>query len=266
MLNDLGLPNNGDPKEWQPFIDGWNKLFDDFQQEVSDYCESRGGPKLTDKRLHPLSPHLNIYVWPKVLDHEVVQPLPNNFIGVENIVRNTNETFEIPAQLRQRPGKLVYFSLGSIGCGFIDLFKRLILILAKSQHNFIVSKGPYLELNEWPENMWAQVFLPQTAVIPLVDLVITHGGNNTTTESLHAGKPVLVLPLFGDQYENAQRVKEKGLGIRLDPTYCSEDELLSSVDTLLADEGLAQSMISIGERIRKSNDKKVVADRIEMLA
>ncbi len=76
-------------------------------------------------------------------------------------------------------------------------------------------------------------FLPQPAILPQVDLVITHGGNNTVTESIHFGKPMIVLPLFWDQYDNAQRIAECGLGARL-PTYEFEDEQLhEAIDRLL---------------------------------
>src|ERR1041384_2124308 len=96
--------------------------------------------------------------------------------------------------------------------------KHLIDSLTASKHRFIVSKGPQHAEYELADNMWGAEFLPQTSVIPLVDLVITHGGNNTTTEALHFGKPMVVVPLFWDQYDNAQRVDELGFGKRL-PTY-----------------------------------------------
>ena len=84
--------------------------------------------------------------------------------------------------------------------------RRVIDALANTPHRYIVSKGPLHAEIELADNMWGAEFLPQTTIMPLVDLVITHGGNNTTTEALHFGKPMIVLPLFWDQYDNAQRV------------------------------------------------------------
>ena len=100
---------------------------------------------------------------------------------------------------------------------------------------------------------------------PKFDLVITHGGNNTATESFYFGKPLLVLPLFGDQLDNGQRVKESGLGLRLNPFDCTEQQLLNAVDRLVGDEGLARRMKAIGQRIRGSDDKNVLSDIMDII-
>ena len=132
-------------------------------------------------------------------------------------------TFELPAELANRPAGsgLIYLSLGSLGSADVELMRRLVAVLGDTPHRYIVSKGPQHDQYELAPNMWGAEFLPQTRIIPLVDLVITHGGNNTTTEAFHFGKPMIVLPLFWDQYDNAQRVDETGFGVRL-PTYAFE--------------------------------------------
>ena len=100
-------------------------------------------------------------------------------------------------------------------------------------------------------------------IIPLVDLVITHGGNNTTTEAFHFGKPMVVLPLFWDQYDNAQRVHELGYGVRL-PTYSfADDDLLRAVDGLLADTALRERMAAIGADIRARDGLHAGAEILE---
>ena len=117
--------------------------------------------------------------------------------------------------------------------------QRLIDVLGTSRHRVVVSMGPRADELRLADNMTGAATVPQTKVIPQVDLVITHGGNNTTTEAMHFGKPMIVLPLFWDQYDNAQRVHELGYGVRL-PTYAfTDDELLGAVDRLLADTGPA---------------------------
>jgi UDP:flavonoid glycosyltransferase YjiC (YdhE family) len=130
--------------------------------------------------------------------------------------------------------------------------RRLVDVLSRSPHRFIVSKGPQHAEYELAENMWGDEFLPQPAILPLVDLVITHGGNNTTTECFHFGKPMVALPLFWDQYDNAQRVAETGFGSRL-ATYSFEDgELLGVVDQLIADDELRGRLRGISEQLRSS--------------
>jgi MGT family glycosyltransferase len=55
-------------------------------------------------------------------------------------------------------------------------------------------------------------FLPHAAVVPEMDLVITHGGMGTTQRALAAGVPVCVVPWGRDQSETARRAEVCGAG------------------------------------------------------
>ena len=113
--------------------------------------------------------------------------------------------------------------------------------------------------------MWGDEFVPQPALLPLADVVITHGGNNTTTECFHFGKPMIALPLFWDQYDNAQRVAETGFGIRLQTYEFEEGELLGAIDRLLADDALHARMGAISSRVQAAPGTVAAADLIERL-
>jgi UDP:flavonoid glycosyltransferase YjiC (YdhE family) len=168
-----------------------------------------------------------------------------------------DEPFEVPPG----DGALVYVSLGSLGSADVELMNRLVTALAETPHRYVVSKGPQHESIELAPNMTGAEFLPQPAILPEVDLVITHGGNNTVTESIHFGKPMVVLPLFWDQYDNAQRVEEVGFGLRL-PTYeFEEHELHAAIERLLAADGLR--LAAAAQRLQARPGTTSAADLIE---
>ena len=144
--------------------------------------------------------------------------------------------------------------------------QRLVDLLATTEHRVIVSKGPLADQIRLHDNQTGEGFLPQPAILPQVDLVITHGGNNTVTEAFHHGKPMIVLPLFWDQVDNAQRVEETGFGRRLSTYGFRDEELTDAIDELLDDRGLAARLAAMSKRIKASSGTVRAADLIERLA
>jgi MGT family glycosyltransferase len=251
---------------WDEFRSEYLRATAELHAEFSSFCAERGGGELPVGDFMPESPLLNLYVYPAEIDYPRERPLGGAWHRLESCVRRADAPFELPDSLASREGALVYLSLGSLGSADVDLMRRLVDVLSRSPHRFVVSKGPQHAAYELADNMWGAELVPQPAVLPLVDLVITHAGNNTTTECFHFGKPMLGLPLFWDQYDNAQRVEETGFGSRLQTYSFADDELLSAVDRLLADDALRSGMAAIASRLQAAPGTVTAADRIEHVA
>ena len=263
-----GYPSD-DRRGWDEFRAEYDRTHRPMWTEFDDWVRSCGAPPLPDLDFIHASEQLNLYLYPAPLDYAARRPLDATWQRLDSSVRTTDAEFEIPAQIQaghDADSALVYLSLGSLGSADIGLMRRLVDVLGQSRHRYIVSKGPLADQLELPANMWGEAQVPQTSVLPHVDVVISHGGNNTTTESIHFGKPMVVLPLFWDQYDNAQRVDELGAGIRLPAYQFDDDELTSAVDRLLADTALRCRLAGIGNAVRASNGVVLAADRIERVA
>jgi MGT family glycosyltransferase len=255
-----------DPSGWDAFRAEYARSHRATWEKYNAFVVDAGAPPLPDLEFIHESEHLNLSIYPELADYPRSVPVSPTWHALPSSVRATEKSWEVPDELRSRGGALVYLSLGSLGSADVDLMKRLVTVLAETPHRYVVSKGPRADEFDLPDNMWGASRLPQTSIIPVCDLVITHGGNNTTTEAFHFGKPMVVLPLFWDQYDNAQRVHELSLGVRL-PTYDFEDDdLRDAVDGLLADGDLRTRMAKEGERIRAQDGKTMAADLIERVA
>ena len=259
-----GLPLD-DRSQWQAFREQYDRTHRPTWEDFDAWCRDQGTAPLPELEFIHTSRDLNLYVFPQVADYADDRPLDASWRRLDSSVRATDGDFELPIEIAARPpgSALVYLSLGSLGSADVELMRRLVAVLADTPHRYIVSKGPQHADYELAPNMWGAEFLPQTKIVPLVDLVITHGGNNTTTEAFHFGKPMVVLPLFWDQYDNAQRVDETGFGVRL-PTYAfADDDLRDAIDRLLGDPDRRGRMARIGAEIRARDGVAKAADAIE---
>ncbi|CAF4037837.1 unnamed protein product [Adineta steineri] len=264
-----GYPADSDRQQWDEFRQEFKRISDPNWEELNQWLIERGAPPLT-KQMWPLfqnaSSYLNLYLCPEEIDYTDLRPYPPKWVRCDALVQTSDICdFQIPENLANKPGKLVYMSMGSFGSADLSLMTRLVNILAKSPNRFIISKGPLGDEYSLPDNIWGEKLVPQVKILPLVDLVITHGGNNTITEIFYFGKPLIILPLFGDQFDNAQRIEEKGFGIRLGTYSCSEEELLDAIEKLLADKQLEEKLKIISQKIKESDNRAKVAELIESL-
>jgi MGT family glycosyltransferase len=262
-----GYPQD-DKSQWQIYRAEYEKTLKPIWEKFNQFCIDNGTDPLPYLEFIHDSTDANIYLYPEEADYTNERPLGKNWHRMDSSVRSTDEPYSLPEDVKNRPAgsALIYLSLGSLGSADVDLMKRLILVLGKTKHKFIVSKGPQHDQYQLAANMVGAEFLPQTKIIGDVDLVITHGGNNTTTESLHFGKPMILLPLFWDQYDNAQRIHELGFGKRLSTYSFSDEEMNEALESLLNDTALKERLKKVSQAIQSRQGTKVGAEIIEQVA
>jgi MGT family glycosyltransferase len=254
-----------DRSGWGEYREEFARALGPLQRDFDEFCRDRGAPALDNLEFIHTSPWANLWIYPSEVDYARERPLGATWHNLESSVRGTDDEWSLPEPLASGDDPLVYLSLGSLGSADVELMRSLIASLAKAPYRVIVSMGPQHDELELAPNMVGAEFLPQASILPQVDLVITHGGNNTVTECLHFGKPMVLLPLFWDQYDNAQRIDETGLGTRLD-TYAHEPaELLDAIERLLGERSLLDRLGAISGRLRSAPGTQRAADLIESL-
>jgi MGT family glycosyltransferase len=255
-----GYPAN-DMTGWAAYWDEYAHVHGDMHASFDAFCRERGAPALPPLEFAHTSTYLNLTLYPAEVDYARAVALNHTWHNLEASVRTTEQPYAVP------PGDapLVYLSLGSLGSADVLLMQRLIDTLAETSYRVIVSLGPQHELLKLPDHMTGAEFLPQTSILPQVDAVVTHGGNNTITECLWFGKPMVVLPLFWDQYDNAQRMDETGFGVRLDTYHHTPDELTGALARVLDDEALGERLMTVARRLHGRPGTEHAADLIERL-
>ena len=194
------------------------------------------------------SPYLNLLLYPESAKFNRSKPLdPNRFQYLEGCVRE-DSPFEVPAFEVNSDSPLIYVSFGTLGSSDIQLMQRLIDVLGKLPYRVLLNVGDYIEqYKNVPKNIHIAAWYPQPSVIPNVDMVIHHGGNNSFTECLYFGKPALIMPYVWDGHDNATRVEETNHGLSLHRYNWTDEQMETSLQRLLDD-------LTIRDTLKKSSE------------
>jgi len=127
------------------------------------------------------------------------------------------------------PPPLLYISLGTMYNNQVEFYNTCFKAFNNTGWHVILSLGDKLDsdsLQSIPENFVTASYVPQLEVLPQTDVFLSHGGMNSTMESLYFGVPMVIIPHTNEQKMTAKRVEELGLGIALDESAAVTAEVL----------------------------------------
>ena len=104
--------------------------------------------------------------------------------------------------------------------------RRAILLVGPGNAEALQQKGA-------PADVHFADYAPHSVLFPHAAAIIHHGGIGTTAQAMRAGKPQLVVPHFGDQPDNANRVERLGIGRMIAPSAYNPTRAARSLASVL---------------------------------
>jgi UDP:flavonoid glycosyltransferase YjiC (YdhE family) len=162
---------------------------------------------------------------------------------------------------------LVYLTMGTV---FSDVAPLLSILAAmRDLHvRILVTVGPRVDpgaLGPQPAQVRVEQYVPQAALLPHCDLVVSHAGSGTMLAGISHGVPQLCLPQGADQFLNAAAAASAGVGIALTPSEATASAIRDAVDRLLAEPLYRDAAARVGRSIAAMPAPDHVAALIERL-
>jgi MGT family glycosyltransferase len=215
----------------------------------------------------PHSPWLNLVVTHEAIDIPRYHLGPNTvYVGPIFMNMGLSRSSFPYDDLREDKYK-IYVSLGTVFNDKPDIYQNIIRALQENPHYQIIvsAGGAYDKVSRKRYNSNVMLFesVPQAELLNRIDLVVSHGGNNTLNETLYYGKPVIVLPVGGEQHDNASRIEFHGLGYRIDMALLSAGTLCNVVEKLRKDTELNQKLKKVSNQLNESEGATASVSLIE---
>lgn len=195
----MGDTANSAPKifEWQ------QNLIKDLQKEVG----------IEEDGIFIHSHELNlVFTSQKFADFETV-PSHMKFVGpVKGRPNNTPFDWE---KLNASTTPKIFVSLGTLLVDIRKAFFEKVIAAFADQPVTVIAATPPEIFEEWPSNFIVSGFVPQSALMLHMDMVICHGGFNTVNDTFTNGLPMLITPIAYDHFHIAKLIEKAGCGISI---------------------------------------------------
>jgi UDP:flavonoid glycosyltransferase YjiC (YdhE family) len=162
----------------------------------------------------------------------------------------------------------VLMTLGTVFNYESDMFHRFLQALATEPVDVICTLGDGADdalLENAPANVRFERYLPHSLILPRCQALLCHAGFNTVFGALHAGVPVVCVPLGSDHDFNAQRCAEDGVGLSLTAEEASEEAIREAVRRVLTEPSFAARAQEVRRGMERRPGLRAAVRRIEAL-
>jgi MGT family glycosyltransferase len=267
----IGFPGNlralRQGGHWSPQDVGSDALTEDRRR----IFRSVGLPLPPVRMNHILSPYQNVIpATADILPRDVVETLPESMVlaGPTPPAAGLGEPAAFPwAQLAADRPK-VYVSFGTVIGGRPEIFAKLEAVCADLHVQIILTdggNGARYSLKHRDANIFVD-YAPQRELLKVCDVFVTHGGANSFADGIEAATPMLVIPFFTDQFDQAHYVERLGIGLQLRRDEVTEASLAAALARLLDDKQAMRARMRTMRRSDPDESNRTVADLAERLA
>ncbi len=199
-----------------------------------------------------------LFNYPQALhDHERTAELPRAHAFLGATPRREQASADVEAWLdRDAEPPLVLVSLGTFLSARDDVLGTIAAGLRLLDVRVALATGSAdpAGLGALPSEWLVSSYLPQVSILRRASVLVTHAGNNSVTEALAQGVPMLALPFSTDQFDGAAAIEAHGLGIAADPNRVTSRQLADGVRSLIGTAHPALDRLALDLAVRPGAD------------
>jgi MGT family glycosyltransferase len=239
------------------------ELLERIQTSYADLCTTYQLPLLDMRQFFTHAEALNIVFLPRAF-----QPAGETFdehfvfVGPSLLPRQDAAAFPFE-RLGNQP--VLYISLGTVFNNRPDFFQLCFQAFGEQPWQVVLSHGKHIDtadLGLVPANFLLSPYVPQLEMLRRASMFVTHGGMNSTMESLYYGVPMVVLPQMMEQEMTARRIEELGLGVALDQENLTAEQLREAITHIQQNPIITQRLQAMQKTVHAAGGYQRAVDAI----